>query len=92
MDMAGRAAESIVKIKMAEGGFDIVSPEQAYDPAAEPDTLRIASGAGNHALGLGIFVDPVELVLARRSRFVGRFRIRALGKGWRGQRHQRGRK
>ena len=80
--MARRAAESIVKIEMAERRFDIVSPEQADDAPAEPDALGIAGSTGNHALRFGIFVDLVQLVLARGAGLVRRFAIRALGKGW----------
>src|SRR5580693_7030121 len=90
--MARRAAESIVKIEMAERRLDIVSPEQADDAPAEPDALGIAGCAGNHALRFRVFVDLVQLVLARRGGLVRRFAIRSLGKGWRGQTEQRGRK
>ena len=82
LDMAGRAAETIVKIEMAEGGLDIISPEQAHDPPAEPDALGIAGRASNHTLGFRIFVYLVQLILTGRAGFVGRFPIGTLGKGW----------
>ena len=86
LDVARRTPEPIVKIEMAKGRLDIVAPEQAYDPAAEPDALGIAGRTGDHALGFGIFVDLVELVLAGRAGFIGRFRIGTLGKGRESQR------
>ena len=90
LDMTRRAAESVVKIKMAESRFNVVSPEQAYDPAAEPDALGIAGRPGNHALRFGVFIDLVQLVRAGRTGLVRRFPISALGKGWGGQRGQGG--
>ena len=39
-----RAAEAVVEIEMAEGGIEIVAPEQADHPPAEPDAFRIAGG------------------------------------------------
>jgi hypothetical protein len=77
--MARRAAEAIVKIEMAEGGLNVVAPKQAHDSAAQPDTLRIAGRTREHALGFGIFVELVELILARRGGLVGWFAIGALG-------------
>src|SRR4051794_15729212 len=61
LDMATRAGEAVVQVEMAEGGVEIVAPEQADHPAAEPDAFRIAGRAGNEARGLG---DLVELLLA----------------------------
>ncbi len=80
LNMARRAAESIVKIEMAESGFNIVPPEQAHDSAAQPDAFGIAGRTGEHALGFGIFVEFVQLVLARRGGLIGWLAIGALGK------------
>jgi hypothetical protein len=86
LDVARWASESVVKIKMAKGRLDVVSPKQAHDPPAEPNALGITGRAGNHTLSLSVLVDLMELVLARRSRLVSRFPVRALGKGWGRQR------
>src|SRR6185437_11138150 len=57
LDMRARAAEAIVKVEMAEGGIEVVAPEQADHPAAEPDAFRIAGGTRQHARGVGDFID-----------------------------------
>ena len=70
LDMAARAAETVVKIEMAEGGIEIVAPQQADHPAAEPDAFRIAGRSVKHALRFGVFVDLLGFlgrVLAGRS-------------------------
>src|SRR5579864_6596786 len=36
LDMAARAAEAVVKVEMPERGIEIVAPQQADYPAAEP--------------------------------------------------------
>ena len=78
--MARRAAESIIKIEVAKSGFNVVPPEQAYDSAAQPDAFGVAGRASDHALGFGIFVELVELVLAGgRGGLIGRLAVRGLG-------------
>ena len=41
LDMAGRTAETVVKIEMPEGGVEIVAPHQPDHPPAEPDAFRV---------------------------------------------------
>src|ERR1700675_5003089 len=36
LDVSAGTAEPVVEIEMAEGGIEIVTPQQADDPAAEP--------------------------------------------------------
>ena len=57
LDMGARAAEAVVKVEVAEGGVEVVAPQQADHPAAEPDAFRIAGRAGQDTRGLGDFVD-----------------------------------
>jgi hypothetical protein len=44
LDMAGRTAETVIKIEMPERGIEIVAPEQAHHPAAEPKAFGLAAG------------------------------------------------
>ena len=55
---------------MAEGGVEIVAPQQADHPAAEPDAFRVAGRAGEQAGGLG---DLVDAFLAFLGGVGGRF-------------------
>ena len=57
LDMRAGAAEAVVKVEMAEGGVEVVPPQQADHPAAEPDAFRIAGRAGDQAGRLGELVD-----------------------------------
>ena len=61
LDMRAGAAETVVKIEVAEGRVQVVSPEQAHHPAAKPDAFRVASRAGQRTGGLG---DLIDLLLA----------------------------
>src|SRR5215510_6589314 len=63
LDVAGRAAEPVVQVEMAEGGIEIVAPEQADHPPAEPDAFRAAGGTAQKLLGLGKFVDLLWRIL-----------------------------
>lgn len=84
LDMGGGASEAIVKIKMAEGGVQIVAPKQADDPAAQPYTFRIARGTIYGLLSLGKFIDFLCLFLTVGGRgLVGRLGIIALGESGR---------
>ena len=42
---------------MAEGGIEVVAPEQAHHPAAEPDAFRVGGRTAQELGGLGEFVD-----------------------------------
>jgi hypothetical protein len=81
LDVACRAAESIVKIEVPEGSFDIISPEQAHNSTTEPNAFGIAGRAGDHTLGFGVLVELVQLVLGGRSGLVGRLPIGSLREG-----------
>src|SRR5215470_1496040 len=64
LDVAGWTAEAVVEVEMAEGGVEIVAPEQADDPPAEPDAFRVGGGAAQKLLGFGEFVDLLRRLLA----------------------------
>ena len=64
LDVAAGAAETIVKIEVAEGGVEVVAPHQADHAAAKPDAFRIAGGAVDR---LGRFDEFVRLALALSS-------------------------
>ena len=87
LDMGARAAKAVVKVEMAEGGVEIVAPEQADHAAAEPDAFRIAGRAGQEPRRLGDFVDLFLAFLGgvggRLLRF-GRFAVTAALRegGW----------
>ena len=49
LDMAAGAAEAVVEIEMAEGGIEIVAPQQADHAAAQPDAFGIPGRAGDRA-------------------------------------------
>ena len=57
LDMRARAAEPVVKVEVAEGGIEIVAPQQADHPAAEPDAFRVAGRPGEQARRFGDLVD-----------------------------------
>jgi len=57
LNMAARAAEAVVQVEMPEGGIQIVPPQQADHPVAEPDAFGIAGRTVERVLRLGIFVD-----------------------------------
>src|ERR1700745_3259766 len=48
LDMCARATEAVIEVQVAEGGIEVVAPEQTHDPAAKPDGLR---GAGRPGKG-----------------------------------------
>lgn len=50
LDMAARAAEPVIQIKVAEGGIEVILKQPVHHPAADPDAFRVAGGAG-HLLG-----------------------------------------
>ena len=67
---------------MAEGCVEVVAPEQADHPAAEPDAFRIAGRAGEDARRLGNLVDTLLPFLGgvgRPASPLGRFGGAGLG-------------
>ena len=84
LDMAARAAEAVVEVEMAEGGIEIVAPEQVDHAPAQPDAFRIA---GRAAQGLAasanssIFLLAVLCVSAARRCWSAGLASAALGEG-----------
>ena len=74
LDMGRRAAKPVVEIEVAEGSVEIVPPQQADHPAAEPDAFRVAGGAGEDTRGLGDLVNSLLAV------FDGLFGRRLFGR------------
>ena len=75
LDMGARAAKPVVKIEMAEGRIEVVTPKQVNHTPAKPDALRIAGRAIENPCRLG---NLVELFLGFLGRISGRF----LRFGW----------
>ena len=46
LDVGARAAETVVEIKVAESGIEVVAPQQADHPPAKPNAFRIAGRPG----------------------------------------------
>src|ERR1700728_1688452 len=78
LDMGAGAAKTIVQIEVAKRGIQIVAPEQADHPPAEPDTFRIALRTTQRLLGFGKLIDLLRLLVGGRG-LVGRLGIIALG-------------
>ncbi len=57
LDVAARAAETVVEIEVAESRVEVVAPQQADDAPAEPDALGIARRSAQNAQRLGVLVD-----------------------------------
>jgi len=56
LDVAARTAEPIVQVEMAEGGVEIVAPEQAHDPPTQPNAFRKGGGTAQKPGGFGKLV------------------------------------
>src|SRR5580704_2149264 len=78
--MAAWAAKAVVKVEVAEGGIEVVAPEQADHAAAEPHAFGISGWAAQDPLGFGEFVRLLDpRVLGSRALRVGWFGFRGLG-------------
>ena len=44
LNMRARAAEAVVKVEMPKGCIQVIAPQQAHHPAAEPDALGLPAG------------------------------------------------
>jgi hypothetical protein len=56
LNVTTRAAETVVKIKVAKGGIEVVAPHQAHHAPAEPDAFGVTGRAVDGLGGLGEFV------------------------------------
>jgi len=73
LDVGAWAAETIVKVEMAEGRVEIVAPEQGDNATAQPDAFRVARGTGQEPGRLGDFVDLFLAFLGSVSSWLLRF-------------------
>jgi hypothetical protein len=64
LDMAARTAKPVVQVEVAKGGVEVVTPHQADDAAAQPDTFGVP---GRTIDGLGCFSEFIgpALVIPR---------------------------
>jgi hypothetical protein len=86
LDMSAGAAKTVVEVEMPKGGIEVVAPEQADNPAAQPNAFGIAGRSIENALGLGEFVDFLGFfgsVGGRRGLLIRRFRFGGLGSRYR---------
>ena len=70
LHVPARAAETVVKIEVAEGRIHVVVPEPVDHLPADPDAFGVARRTVQHALGLGIFIDR-SAVRCWRGRLIG---------------------
>jgi hypothetical protein len=94
LNVRARAAEPVVKVKVAEGGVHVVPPHQPNHPPAKPDTLRITGRAVHRPAGFGKLVDLALGFLGRVGwlggpRLVAGFGVATLREGWRRCRRRR---
>ena len=74
LNVGARAAETVVEIKVAEGGVEVVAPQQADHPPSKPNAFGIAGRPAQGFLRFGILVDLLVLfgrLLACRRGLVG---------------------
>jgi len=84
--MGRRTTEAIVKVEVAKRGVQIVTPQQADNPPAEPYAFRITRRAVYGLLSLGKFISLLCLLLAVGGRrLIGWFGVTALGKSRRAE-------
>ena len=79
--MAAGAAEPVIKIKVTKGGIEVVAPHKVNDPAAEPNTFRIAGRTVDGLRRFDEFVGPALVVLGRIGRTGGRLARLVRGGG-----------
>jgi hypothetical protein len=58
LDVAGGTAEPLVKVKMTEGGIEIVVPQEADHTGSKPKTFGVCGRtAAKDPLGLDVYVN-----------------------------------
>jgi hypothetical protein len=63
LNVLPRAPEPVVEIEVPECRVEVVPPQQADHPAAQPDAFRIARRAADLGRGLREFIDPALRIL-----------------------------
>lgn len=80
LDVAARAAESVIEVEVPERGIEVVTPHQAHHAAAEPDAFRIPARSIDGLRRLDEFVGLALVVLGRVGR-IGSCGFLILGRG-----------
>ena len=88
LNMGAWAAKAVVKVEVAEGGVEVVAPQQAHHPAAKPDAFRIARRPAQQARGFRDLVDAFLAFLGGVGTLFLRLR-RLGGAGLRERRRER---
>jgi hypothetical protein len=65
LHMAAGAAETIVKVEVAEGGIKVVTPHQADNTPPEPDAFGVAGRAIDDLCRFGKFIGLALVILGR---------------------------
>ena len=87
LDMAARTAEPVVQVQVAECGVEVIAPQQAHDPAAKPDALRIAGRSIQDPLGFRVLIDLLGILGRIRAGWTGFFGgLAVIGLGLRDRR------
>ena len=82
--MAGRTAEPVIEIKVAEGGVEVVPPEQTDHAPSQPDAFGIAGRPVQNPSSFSQFVHLLTVFGGvRLARLFGRPDLAALGAGGR---------
>jgi hypothetical protein len=73
LDVTAGAAETFIKIKMAESGVEVVTPHQADHTPSEPDAFGVSGGAINRLRSLHELVGLALAILGglRRGGLLG---------------------
>jgi hypothetical protein len=62
LNVAGRAAEPVVKVKMTEGGVEIVGPQEADHTRSKPKAFGVRGRTAKDLLGLDVYVNLLAAV------------------------------
>jgi hypothetical protein len=60
--VAGRATEPVVKVKMTEGGVEIVAPKKSDHTRSKPKTFGVRGGTAKDLRGLDVYVNLLAAV------------------------------
>jgi hypothetical protein len=72
LDVAARAAKTIIQIEVPEGGVQIVAPHQAHHSPTKPNAFGVACRPIYDLCGFGKFVGLALILLGCVGRAIGR--------------------
>jgi hypothetical protein len=82
LNVAGWTAEPLVKVKMTEGGLEIVAPQEVDHTGSKPKTFGVCGRTAKDLLGLDVYVDLAAVCASiTYGGAVGSFRTDILGNG-----------